>query len=1019
MASRCGSPPEIEIKQTVYDLNSFFNTKIDNFESSFTKFFTIPLVLDNYDLFRTTMGRFGRVVIQNQEFKLPDNFLQFTNIKKIKKISDVEKKDNTPYYLRNSKIVTDCYTITTDTVEVHESINIDIVMFHEKVKHQFKCKLCEYHLIEFFYKFLASENKKGIYRMKINPNQAYKMSDFQNCILIDLFIDTEYLINNIQDRSINHDIDPLFQMILPMRSCMRIYKYSKSNYNFNIELANSQESNHRYNQIDFSKYFQPILTLKPSINDIVSQLDIENNLNATLFNHQRKNVLWMKNLEKHIENKDDLTFLNYKTLSHHNVIEIQNILYYFKKEFSNVSKLTIRENCHEHNNKKVNIIGGVLADEVGLGKTLTMLSLIISNPISDSEAETILSNYKNTNTQRKSKATIIFCPSRLVQQWKLECETHYKNKFLLNIQILSTISHLKKMNLKYLFNSDIIIISTNLIFNKNYKEYISDNPNFDLSTIHWYRIIVDEAHEFINNWHRTSTNQRKFYIECLKFTSRFKWAVTGTPFAYSANGIEGILQFLTNRKHENVESVDDLILYNLTPEEYNYVIQNFFRFNSKESIENDVTIPPIHFVTKFLKQTPTENTLYNTAKNQNNYKKMLQICTNILISDSNLLGNDFISMDKINDIMIAHYNSLIETNQKLISDSKKRLETSTANYNTDRDRLTQSRTDLENQYYNITSTREVNSRYYEIETIEYDLRLLNSRFQNKKNSIRNKINNCEKEIELSQRQIKCFTTHNNYIREKAEEPCCICLEEINEIAIGQCGHLICRNCITQLFESSYNPRIAKCPQCRYELDKDQIKYTMKLQNTDENDHSELVNKYGTKMAFLIEYLNILLQNNTSTDSDMESENYHRVIIFSQWKEMLNLVGSVLEEYNIKHVFCRGNVHVISKAIRLFKTDKSFRVIMLSSETCSSGSNLTEASHIVLLDTVNYDKVKSNAIEEQAIGRAARLGQKKKVQIIRMIMKDTIEYDYYNTNTDKTNVVEIDPEQSITIEDITD
>ena len=71
--------------------------------------------------------------------------------------------------------------------------------------------------------------------------------------------------------------------------------------------------------------------------------------------------------------------------------------------------------------------------------------------------------------------------------------------------------------------------------------------------------------------------------------------------------------------------------------------------------------------------------------------------------------------------------------------------------------------------------------------------------------------------------------------------------------------------------------------------------------------------------------------------------------------------------------------------------------MLSSDSCSSGSNLTEANHIILLDTINAQKSESKAIEDQAIGRAVRIGQKQNVHVYRLIMKDTIEHEYFIRN----------------------
>ena len=88
-----------------------------------------------------------------------------------------------------------------------------------------------------------------------------------------------------------------------------------------------------------------------------------------------------------------------------------------------------------------------------------------------------------------------------------------------------------------------------------------------------------------------------------------------------------------------------------------------------------------------------------------------------------------------------------------------------------------------------------------------------------------------------------------------------------------------------------------------------------------------------------------------------------------------------------------NISYIDK----FKTDPSYRIIMLSSERCSSGSNLTEASHIIFADVVNGTPEVTKDIESQAIGRAVRIGQKKPVVVKRLIMKDTIEEEFYNKN----------------------
>ena len=79
--------------------------------------------------------------------------------------------------------------------------------------------------------------------------------------------------------------------------------------------------------------------------------------------------------------------------------------------------------------------------------------------------------------------------------------------------------------------------------------------------------------------------------------------------------------------------------------------------------------------------------------------------------------------------------------------------------------------------------------------------------------------------------------------------------------------------------------------------------------------------------------------------------------------------------------------------------------MLSSERSNSGSNLTEANHIIFIDVLQSEIEITKSIEAQAIGRAVRLGQKLPVKIIRFITKDTIEEDHFNRHRYDINILQ--------------
>jgi SWI/SNF-related matrix-associated actin-dependent regulator 1 of chromatin subfamily A len=148
------------------------------------------------------------------------------------------------------------------------------------------------------------------------------------------------------------------------------------------------------------------------------------------------------------------------------------------------------------------------------------------------------------------------------------------------------------------------------------------------------------------------------------------------------------------------------------------------------------------------------------------------------------------------------------------------------------------------------------------------------------------------------------------------------------------------------------------------------------------------------MACLIDYLYKLFENPIN-----------RVIIFSQYDKMLKMIGKTMDEFQVKYVYCNGNNFVINKNINKFKKDESIRVIMLSSETSNSGSNLTEANHIIFIDVLYNDLEHVKATEIQAIGRAVRLGQKLPVKVVRFITRGTIEEEHYRKNQYDMNTLQ--------------
>ncbi len=112
----------------------------------------------------------------------------------------------------------------------------------------------------------------------------------------------------------------------------------------------------------------------------------------------------------------------------------------------------------------------------------------------------------------------------------------------------------------------------------------------------------------------------------------------------------------------------------------------------------------------------------------------------------------------------------------------------------------------------------------------------------------------------------------------------------------------------------------------------------------------------------------------------------KVVVFSQWTRMHELIRHRLDERNIGHVLFHGGVPSIKRQdlVDKFRDDPNCRVF-LSTDAGGVGLNLQFASVVV-----NLDLPWNPAILEQRIGRVHRLGQRRPVQVVNFISQGTIE-----------------------------
>ncbi len=115
------------------------------------------------------------------------------------------------------------------------------------------------------------------------------------------------------------------------------------------------------------------------------------------------------------------------------------------------------------------------------------------------------------------------------------------------------------------------------------------------------------------------------------------------------------------------------------------------------------------------------------------------------------------------------------------------------------------------------------------------------------------------------------------------------------------------------------------------------------------------------------------------------EEGHKVIIFSQFTSFLKLVREELGMDDKDSVYLDGSTNNRQDKINDFKESNNRNVFFISLKAGGTGLNLTEASYCFLLDPWW-----NPAVEDQAIGRLHRMGQKKSVNVYRLISRGSIE-----------------------------
>jgi SWI/SNF-related matrix-associated actin-dependent regulator of chromatin subfamily A3 len=183
--------------------------------------------------------------------------------------------------------------------------------------------------------------------------------------------------------------------------------------------------------------------------------------------------------------------------------------------------------------------GGILADDMGMGKTLSVLALVLQTlgaaehwASGTSQQALELENTHGRSDNRRARTTLIIASSDLmINEWYHEMKEHIHEDTRRSLKRLKYHGQNRETDLDKLRDYDLIVTT--------YHTLASDlaRGRDPLNQIEWYRLVLDEAH--IIRRHST-----KLYRTVAQLKARSRWCLTGTPIQNRLDDIGSLLTFL-------------------------------------------------------------------------------------------------------------------------------------------------------------------------------------------------------------------------------------------------------------------------------------------------------------------------------------------------------------------------------------------------------------------------------------------------------------------------------------------